>query len=367
MGLKRLMALTVLAAFMLLSLFSAMNSLASGAYELHIDIVGTGLANVTLISTALPGLNILRLPIEPAPETIEVLVNGIHVDYLYGNGTLVFVYQSNKTGRAIVSYIAEPESLDDGLYKLRVNYTGPIIIRVEPEVTLINIEPVSSVAGMAEEADGSLILRANAPLTISYSPLAVVAPTTTSITPRPTTTASPSPLPTGATSTSASITTTLSKTTQKTLATPSSATTKTPIPVSSITTSPSPRETPPATPSATVTTTSRPLYSPIPLITGIIVAVGAIAAILLLYRYRRGSNGWENPIITEELDDLDKAIIDKLREKGGSEYQYVLQRELGLPKTTMWRRIKRLEKLGIIRVEKRGKGNYIILVRDKKA
>ena len=64
------------------------------------------------------------------------------------------------------------------------------------------------------------------------------------------------------------------------------------------------------------------------------------------------------------LDDTDLAILGKLLEKGGSEYQSTIQRELGLPKTTMWRRAKRLEQLGYIEVEKTPRGNILRLTSE---
>jgi len=38
--------------------------------------------------------------------------------------------------------------------------------------------------------------------------------------------------------------------------------------------------------------------------------------------------------------------------------------ELGLPKTTLWRRVKRLERLGYLQIVKEGAFNKLILIKD---
>ncbi len=64
------------------------------------------------------------------------------------------------------------------------------------------------------------------------------------------------------------------------------------------------------------------------------------------------------------LDQTDREIIRRLKMKGGSALQSELVRELGIPKTTLWRHIKKLEKLGFIRIVKEGRTNRLYIVKD---
>ncbi|MEM4896228.1 MAG: winged helix-turn-helix transcriptional regulator, partial [Ignisphaera sp.] len=70
--------------------------------------------------------------------------------------------------------------------------------------------------------------------------------------------------------------------------------------------------------------------------------------------------------LTEMLNDVDIAIIKILGAKGGSALQTELQNSVNVPKTTLWRHIKKLEKFGIIRVEKVGLQNRIVLIKKVK-
>ncbi|MEZ0290751.1 MAG: winged helix-turn-helix transcriptional regulator [Sulfolobales archaeon] len=66
------------------------------------------------------------------------------------------------------------------------------------------------------------------------------------------------------------------------------------------------------------------------------------------------------------LDDIDRKIIEVLDVRGGSIFQSELQDILRIPKTTLWRHVKRLERLGIVRVEKIGIQNKITLIKKPK-
>lgn len=63
----------------------------------------------------------------------------------------------------------------------------------------------------------------------------------------------------------------------------------------------------------------------------------------------------------EELSEVDQEIIKAIEQLGGEAFQSDLQKRVGLPTTTLWRRIKKLERLGYLRVEKRYGRNYVIL------
>jgi uncharacterized membrane protein len=118
------------------------------------------------------------------------------------------------------------------------------------------------------------------------------------------------------------------------------------------------------TPTNTVTTqptvvTPKPDYTSL-LITGIVVvAVASGVTYVVLRRGRVGDIG-------KLLDDVDRSIIRELKARGGSALQSELQDSIKVPKTTLWRHVKRLERLGVVRVEKVGLQNRVTLVRDVK-
>ena len=93
----------------------------------------------------------------------------------------------------------------------------------------------------------------------------------------------------------------------------------------------------------------------------VIVLGGAGIASLLLLR-RRGKSNTEE-IIEEFIDETDRAILDVLKEKGGELYQSEIMRILGIPKTTLWRHLRRLEVLGYVEIKKEYKRNRVILKR----
>lgn len=64
--------------------------------------------------------------------------------------------------------------------------------------------------------------------------------------------------------------------------------------------------------------------------------------------------------ISYYLTEEENAIIDILKKRGGA-YQSELVEILNLPKTTVWRHLKRLEKMGKIKIIKKENKNYIVL------
>jgi uncharacterized membrane protein len=122
-----------------------------------------------------------------------------------------------------------------------------------------------------------------------------------------------------------------------------------------------PSQPPPTPPQAPPQAPSRPPSAPseIPpsLIPYILAAVllTAVIIVLVLSRRRRTAE-------LVELGEEDLAIIEALRNAGGAMFQGELQRAVNLPATTLWRRVKRLEELGYLKVEKRAGRNYVKLV-----
>lgn len=68
--------------------------------------------------------------------------------------------------------------------------------------------------------------------------------------------------------------------------------------------------------------------------------------------------------ISEELSEVEKRIVEIIKERGGSVLQSELYKILGIPRTTLWRAVKRLEEKGIVRIEKVNRLNKIVLVKD---
>ncbi len=95
------------------------------------------------------------------------------------------------------------------------------------------------------------------------------------------------------------------------------------------------------------------------LIVAIILIVAIVGLILAVYRLRRrpkpvyyGYGG---------LDTLDITILDTLRSYGGIMAQSDISRILSIPKATLSRRIRKLEKLGLIEIRRVGNRNFIYL------
>jgi len=84
---------------------------------------------------------------------------------------------------------------------------------------------------------------------------------------------------------------------------------------------------------------------------GAVAVIAVIVALLLIRRRARAI-----PLTEEE-----EAIIKFLKSRKGEAYQSEIRDYLGLPTTTVWRRVKRLESLGLVKVEKTPRGNLVKL------
>jgi len=91
-----------------------------------------------------------------------------------------------------------------------------------------------------------------------------------------------------------------------------------------------------------------------PFIYALAAAVALVAAAVVFALRRRGA-----AMELVELSEEDTAILNALRSLGGGAFQSELQKVLSMPPTTLWRRVKRLEQLGYVKVEKRAGRNYI--------
>ncbi len=174
----------------------------------------------------------------------------------------------------------------------------------------------------------------------------------------PTTTATTSPAPTPATTTTAMTTTTAITTTtptpaqaQQTGASPSTtSTTQTPQPPPAATssTAQSPRPTPGAAPSGGG---PPPGFGWVPVAAAGVAAAAAAGVGYAVLRNRGKKSGGD-------LNETDSAVLEYVRRTGGV-YEAEIARALGLPRTTVFKAVRRLEREGLVEVEKRDGRNYV--------
>jgi uncharacterized membrane protein len=89
------------------------------------------------------------------------------------------------------------------------------------------------------------------------------------------------------------------------------------------------------------------------------VGIAGVSAFFLLKVIKRRSEEE-----SEVLSELDIAILKNVEKRGGAALQSELQRDLpSVPRTTLWRHVRKLEKLGYVRIEKVGQQNKVVLVK----
>ena len=90
-------------------------------------------------------------------------------------------------------------------------------------------------------------------------------------------------------------------------------------------------------------------------------ALAVAAASLILWRWRRGGIG----PVSKDLRPDDLKVLNFIQEKGGRVLEPEIRMKFALPKTSAWRQIKRLERMGYVKVAKIGSQNQIELLRDR--
>ncbi|MEM1597183.1 MAG: helix-turn-helix domain-containing protein [Pyrobaculum sp.] len=103
---------------------------------------------------------------------------------------------------------------------------------------------------------------------------------------------------------------------------------------------------------------------------GVVLLVIQVAVVLFAaYTGRRrlkklinnAQNNTEVEPVEEDLPDVDKAILKLLAERQGVVYQSEIIKELGLPKSTVHKALRRLSEGGYVEIQKRGRLNVVIL------
>lgn len=279
--------------------------------EIVIDIDPEGVANVTINLDLDEGLNEIRLPVEPLVITILATSNGKAVPTIYEDNTLHLILDT--PSRVKISYIANI-SITNTVFYLDIKTPDIVQIRIPIDSIILLSWPEENIVNYSY-AQGILTLYVIGPITIRYTSKIYA-------TPRPPTNTtavieSPTPQPTS----------------QPTLQTP---------------------------------TTATPTVQELPWVMLLVIVVlmvgGSGIAIYIFIKRRRGVHKG----MLELLSDVDLAIIKALEARGGSALQTEIQEDVKVPRTTLWRHIKKLERLGIVRVEKVGLQNRVILVRKVK-
>ena len=309
---------------------------------INVVINSDGAVEVTIKHGVNEGLNTIYLPIKPIEASIEVYVNGVLVPVIYINNTLII--PSNSSGIAIIRYLANISEVN-GKFYFKLNTSEVVNLTVTPGIALLTLpENISGV----RVVNGNLTLTFAGPTLVEYivlkylrtttiAPTTVIRPIILTTTQSPTLTPTPTALGKSVISTSPT----------KTLITHTTTTTTTPYTL------------------ITTPTTTKKVIKPsaIPLYTYYVVIAIVLASLLIIFtkRLRRGSRIIEE--LSGELDELDKAIIRKLEELGGSALQSEVYKFFSpnVPKVTFWRHVKRLERLGFIKVIKEGRVNKLIL------
>ena len=286
---------------------------AAGPEEAVITIESDGVVRVVLRGSVEAGLNRIPLPAEPIIASIVARVNGSLVASFYENGTLYV--PSDGPGNLEVEYVVDVTiGKATSWFEIATDY--PLVLQLAPNIILVGVPE-----GIKDSTvqDGYLRLLLQGPTTINYTITNI-----TSIGAQ-----EPSPAPPGE---------------------------------------------------------QDSLLGDL----AMVILLGALAAGfaaggLALARRRRAprsaatvheptvpGGGGDTPgegqgpvvdreLLRRELDSTDLEILRYLEDSGGNAYQAEVGRVLGLPKATLSRRVAKLARLGVIRVEREGKLNRLIL------
>lgn len=116
-------------------------------------------------------------------------------------------------------------------------------------------------------------------------------------------------------------------------------------------------------PATTATTIPPSPLATTPLLVGIGSAVVIAAAVGLILLRRRRTATLEPSENVEPRPD-DKQVLQFLSERGGRAMETEIRSKFLLPKTTAWRQIKRLERMGFVRIRRVGSQNEIELIKE---
>jgi uncharacterized membrane protein len=279
------------------------------------------------VTVAVPVFNV-TLPAEPAwgpvvrldGVPVPALVEGRRISVVTGGGGVVTIEYVPRL--VDVGGVPAVNITTQDLFLIWAN--GPLLVM--PTVKILNFTRL----------DHSLVIVARGPGSVAYAvPLANAATQITTTAAQPQTTA------TQMVSTSAVLTSYTTTTRQETPQPFVTITTAVPTSSSAI----SPQTTPPtqvAQPGVSVPGAFDAWWP---------AAVAAAAGVALVAAYL----GRRRPV---KLGEVDAKILDYVKRRGGA-YEADVARELGRPRTTVFRAVRRLEERGLVRVEKRDGRNWV--------
>ncbi len=119
----------------------------------------------------------------------------------------------------------------------------------------------------------------------------------------------------------------------------------------------------------------------IPIIFGGLIAAGVAGASIIIKRNKSKSSTIQTEVITKsqteekvdpqtifdyvpDMREDDKKIVKFISENGGKAFESELRKKFLQPRTTMWRAVKRLERLGVIEIDKKDMQNLVTLKKD---
>jgi uncharacterized membrane protein len=278
-------------------------------------------------TVAVPVLNV-TLPAEPMWGPV-VELDGVPVPALSDGRNVAVV--TGGGGLVTIRYVPKLVTLN-GLPAVNITTSDVVLIwangslLIVPSLRVLNLTRV----------DSSLVILAKGPGYVAYA------------VPR-----RPEPTPAQPATATAAAGTPRSTTTPAASATAANSTAH-PSPASNLTTQTPPVAGPPTMPTAVAATTPPPGFAPdqlpgwlLPLVAA---AAAAGAAFFLLPTRRRRQQA--------DLGEVDAKVLEYVRRRGGA-YEADVARELGIPRTTVFRAVRRLEERGLVRVEKREGRNWV--------
>lgn len=417
LGASAILLLVLIALYVAVIPVAAQQPSLSYVYKLR----GDGSASVTIVITGLTGLVEYSFPISEEVVNDSLVAFNEQGDIVLAtyNGTHIIVYPMNATDKVIVQYEAIIGEVIDGYVRINITVLGPATIVLPEGAGLIyfsgspSVEIVGETIKLRYNVSGTIQLEyilaetetITTPTTTETTTITTTTTETITTTPTPTTetttttttpTTSPTPITTPTTTTptksvivttpTSTYTTTPTSTQQSPTESPTTSTTSTQPTTTPTTTTPIIASTP-ATSETTVTTETTQAPSPIPFATVavfIVIIIVLLVAGIFLYKAKFSktyfssgtglSQGPSSPpspppsggevVLMEHrgIDERDRLILSKLSEKPMSISE--LSRELGLSKSTVWRRIRKLEKEGYVITHEEGK-KTIIKLTDK--
>ena len=98
------------------------------------------------------------------------------------------------------------------------------------------------------------------------------------------------------------------------------------------------------------------------LIVAVVAVVAVVISVILIIRRRKGPNVEKTVKAYPQLKKEDREVIEFLAEKGGQAFEAeIRERFPDMPRTSLWRLVRRLERLEIVEVKKIGLENQVQL------